>query len=309
MTYAHPIQVVARRTGLTPHVLRVWEKRYGAVLPHRTQTNRRLYSEADIQRLMLLRRATLSGRNIGQVAQLSTKELSALLSVDERSVGSAPVVKHGSLDEGALQFHRESCLYAVEHLDAARLEEGLNRAAVTFSQTIVLERIIAPLITQIGELCHDGTLRIANEHMASAVIRGFLDNLRGRSGRSLTAPHLLVVTPTGQWHELGALLVAAVAVSEGWRVTYLGVNLPVEEIVGAMHQQQAKAVALSIVYPADDLSLGNELRNLRRLMPTDLAILVGGRAAGGYREVLEEIGATLLGDLPSLRVALGALRT
>ncbi|MBX7259713.1 MAG: MerR family transcriptional regulator, partial [Candidatus Hydrogenedentes bacterium] len=54
----HPIQVVALRTGLTPHVIRMWERRYAAVCPTRTPTNRRLYSDSDITRLRLLSRAT-----------------------------------------------------------------------------------------------------------------------------------------------------------------------------------------------------------------------------------------------------------
>ena len=66
----HPIQIVARRTGLTPDVIRVWERRYEAVLPRRTSTNRRLYSDRDVERLQLLRRATLAGRRIGDVARL-----------------------------------------------------------------------------------------------------------------------------------------------------------------------------------------------------------------------------------------------
>ena len=78
----HPIKVVARRTGLTPDVLRVWEKRYSAVTPTRVSTGRRLYSDQDVERLLLLRRATLVGRRIGQVAALPTDELETLVDED-----------------------------------------------------------------------------------------------------------------------------------------------------------------------------------------------------------------------------------
>ena len=54
----YAMKVVTRRTGLTSHAIRVWEKRYNAVEPERTDTNRRLYSEADIERLIDLHRAT-----------------------------------------------------------------------------------------------------------------------------------------------------------------------------------------------------------------------------------------------------------
>ena len=65
----HSIKVAARRCGLSTHVIRVWEKRYDAVSPDRTDTNRRLYSEQEIERLKLLRAATLSGHSIGNVAR------------------------------------------------------------------------------------------------------------------------------------------------------------------------------------------------------------------------------------------------
>jgi DNA-binding transcriptional MerR regulator len=80
----HPIQVVVRRTGLTADVLRAWEKRYGVIEPGRSEGGRRLYSDRDIERLRLLRRATGAGRRISQIAGLATEELAALVKEDER---------------------------------------------------------------------------------------------------------------------------------------------------------------------------------------------------------------------------------
>ncbi|MEP6550304.1 MAG: MerR family transcriptional regulator, partial [Gemmatimonadales bacterium] len=78
----HPIAVVAERTGLTQDVLRVWERRYGAVKPTRGSNGQRLYTDADVHRLRDLHAATIAGRNIGQVAKLSDKALSAIVQGD-----------------------------------------------------------------------------------------------------------------------------------------------------------------------------------------------------------------------------------
>ena len=86
MTDWHPIRVVAKRTGLSPHVIRAWEKRYEAVRPTRTPTGRRVYSNEDLERLMLLRQATLLGRSIGQIAKVPTEELRAIVEEDEAAV-------------------------------------------------------------------------------------------------------------------------------------------------------------------------------------------------------------------------------
>ena len=100
-----------------------------------------------------------------------------------------------------------------------------------------------------------------------------------------------MATPSGQLHELGAVMAAAAATNVGWMVTYLGTGLPPAEIAGAALQNGAKAIALSIVYPEDDPNLTTELQSLRKYLPHEVKILVGGRAAEGYKEVLNQIGA------------------
>ena len=321
----HPIKVVARRVGLSPHVIRMWEKRYQAVMPQRTPTQRRIYSDADVERLMLLCRAISAGRSIGQIAQLPTKKLLALVSADEaaalahqqgdrenRAPLSPPRQVHTNGERMTQQESTVSvatCLAAVEHLDTEALESALAHAAVTLGQTALIEQVIIPLLYKIGELWRDGELRVAHEHLASAVVRTFLGNVKGSCIPSSVAPNLVVATPVGQMHELGALVVAATAVSEGWRVTYLGTNLPAEEIAGAAQQSQARAVALSLVYPTDDPRVRGELEHLRRYLAREIAILVGGRASEHYEDVLRTVGATRLDDMRSLRTYLETLRS
>jgi methylmalonyl-CoA mutase cobalamin-binding subunit len=101
----------------------------------------------------------------------------------------------------------------------------------------------------------------------------------------------VVATPSGQLHELGAVIVASAARNLGWRVIYLGPSLPSAEIAGAALQNRARAVALSIVYPRDDPSLARELDSLKRYLDPEVKILVGGRAAGGYESTLRQMGA------------------
>ena len=198
---------------------------------------------------------------------------------------------------------------AVEQLDAMALETALMRARVALSHTAFIETLIMPLMQNIGELWREGALRIMHEHLASAIVRTLLGGLVTAVGLPPTAPHCIVTTPAGQWHEIGALIVASVASTEGWRVTYLGPNLPAEDIAAAAQQHHARAVALSIVYPPDDPHLPQELARLRQYLSPQVAVLVGGRAAAGYQESLQRIGAILPSDLAEFRVHLEALRT
>lgn len=304
----HPIQVVARRTGLSADVIRAWERRYRAVSPQRTQIGRRLYSDHDLDRLALLRRAIHAGRRIGDVAQLSHAELARLVAGDATAAAQVPSAPGQATASAVTEKHVDTCLRAVIAMRPDVLESALASAAVAFSQPIVLEEIVAPLLHYIGEECRVGSLRSSQEHTASAVIRAFLSQLLAGTQAVANAPVILVGSPMGQNHELGALMAAVAAASEGWKVIYLGPNLPADEIAYAANQTNARVVALSIVYPVDDVRLPDELRRLRAQMPKDTVIIVGGNGSAGYAHALEEVGAIRPQNLDDFRVNLQKLR-
>lgn len=300
----HPIRVVARRTGLTRDVLRAWEHRYAAIRPLRTSGGQRQYSDADIERLRLLRQAIEAGRRIGQLAELTSEELARLVREDEQAKRNA-IDTHGSWPQSSVPGRLlAQCLAAVDDVDALALDTLLSRAAVALQVTELIDHIITPLMVQIGDLWWDNKLLPGQERMVTGVVRRTLDEAR-RSIQNANGPGLVAATPAGQRHEIGAMLVAAVAAAEGWRVTYLGADLPASSIAMAAVKTGALAVALSITYPADDPVLPGELRSLRATLPAAIAVIVGGRSADGYSAVLEEVGALLLPDAPALRSALG----
>jgi DNA-binding transcriptional MerR regulator/methylmalonyl-CoA mutase cobalamin-binding subunit len=301
----NPIKVVALRTGLSAHVIRIWEKRYGAVAPDRTGSNRRLYSDADIERLTLLRQLTQSGRSIGLIAKLPTEQLRELASA---SAAASPAQSRAGMATDAAAALLADCLAAVQALDARAMEESLRRAEIELGGQGMLQRVAAPLAQTLGERWRSGSITAAHEHFASAVLRTHLALAAKPFAASPSEPALLIATPAGQLHELGALLVAAVAANLGWQVTYLGASLPAAEIAGAARQRQARAVALSLVYPEDDPRLEGELTRLRELLPPEVPIIVGGRAMPAYGGVCNRIGALRAEDLAHVGDLLDPLR-
>lgn len=298
----HTVRSVALRTGLSPHVIRVWERRYGTVTPSRSSGNQRLYTEADVERLALLKQVTDRGHSISRVTALPTEQLSLLVSAEDRSTMIR--TEAGGSIAGLL----ETAFQAVADMDAAGLERVLEQGALRLGQIGLLAQVVAPLVGRIGEAWREGHLKVVHEHIASAVIRTYLCQAARPHTLHPSAPVLLVTTPAGQLHELGAALVAAAATSHGWRVTYAAPALPAEEIAAAAIHHGVFAVALSLVHPEDDPMLPAELRRLRRLLPQAVHLLVGGRAAGAYRSVLVEIGAAEIATLEDLTAALGQLR-
>lgn len=300
-----PINAVVRRTGLSVHVIRVWEKRYGAVEPTRTATNRRLYSNEQVERLNLLHEITQAGQSISYVATLPTEQLKQI-------AAGLPANQTHSLETASAaappSAFLESCLDAVKKLDARALEQALKHAETALGAQGMLQRVAAPLAQTIGTLWRDGTITAAHEHFASAVLRTYLAQAARPFASSANEPVLIVATPAGQLHELGALLVGALAANLGWHVTYLGASLPAPEIAGAAKQNRARAVALSLVYPEDDPRMEGELTRLHELLPPEVKLIVGGRAMGAYQVTLGKIHALQTTDLTHLCSALDELR-
>lgn len=281
-----PIQRASQASGVSPHVIRIWERRYNALSPSRTCTNRRMYCDEAVLRLKLLHVLTENGHRIGRVAGLCTAELEEL--VKKLPVNAEVTTPPAGSLELPAQFV-EAAIDASKRYDSDELRGILSQARRQLGQRGMLHHVICPMILKIGESWQQGTLRPSHEHIATAVIREMLLTPVPGSQIAAHAPELVVATPAGELHELGALIVAASARDLGWHVTYLGPNLPVEEICACATARKARAVALSVVYPEKCPVIEGKLRRLRELLPAAMRLIVGGRAADSYREMIGAI--------------------
>jgi DNA-binding transcriptional MerR regulator/methylmalonyl-CoA mutase cobalamin-binding subunit len=303
----YPIRYVSQHTGLTPHAIRAWEKRYKAVVPDRSPKNRRLYSKEDVKRLQLLKTITDAGHNISQVAQLDTKELSGLA---QRELSALPR-KHANIrrplkSADAGEYLRQ-CLSAVLNLDPEGLERFYDQAVIDLTRSELLKAVILPLFEEIGNLWQNGSLKIVNEHMATTVTRSFLLNMLRANPISQPAPKIVIATPAGQWHDQGALVVALTAAENGWHPLYYGPNLPADEIAACVKQSGARALAISITHLLSPHSLIDELCRLRRYVGKDVALFIGGRAVAEHSQKLAGVNAKFIKEVEQLGGALNSL--
>ena len=299
----YTIKAVSEMTGLSTFVIRAWENRYNAISPERTETNRRLYSNDDVQKLKLLQNAVKKGYKIRNIANLNEEELRQLVVIkqtDPYDFGGETEVFEGDRFKSALE--------AIKDLDAERLERILMNAGVELSQPELLNKFIIPLMFTIGELWQSGEIRIAHEHLASEVVRNFLINIIRSYRTDDSAPVLIIATPQGQLHEIGAIAAGVTAASLGWRIVHLGADLPFREIAYSLKNQRAKALILGIIYPKDDLKLASELKELTGSIEKDVKILVTGSGAPYYSEIIEEIGAVMVNTPKELVEALNLAR-
>jgi DNA-binding transcriptional MerR regulator/methylmalonyl-CoA mutase cobalamin-binding subunit len=286
------ISTVSKRSGVKSDLVRAWERRYKAVTPTRTEGGHRVYSDLDIARLKLLNQATSCGHTISQIANLSLDELKVLLRKENEQsdqIFIKPVPINGDRLHLA-EDYVQKCYAAVLAFDAHALESHFENAIVELGTEFFIDRLLNPLLTMIGDRWRTGELRPVHEHMASSIVRSLTYILRNNNPCAPDAPRMIVTTPINQLHELGALLAGIIAELKGWKVTYLGTNLPAEEIAAAVRYTSATAVTISISYKTDDTMIAKELRRLRKLIGNDVALVVGGRAAGHYEAILDQIG-------------------
>ncbi len=298
----YTIGTLSSLSGISQHTIRAWERRYQALSPGRSDTNRRIYLQEDLDRLSLLRQIVESGHSIGQVAPLPTDQLRSLVESRAPRPQAVELASTGTQDSFLV-----ACRDAIEKLDPERLEECLVRAGAALGVTRLLDEVVIPLLASIDTGWSDGTVSISQEHMATAALRSYLDQVRLSMPGNANAPRIIVTTPRDQHHEIGALIVAIVAAMESWRVTYLGPNLPMRDIADSVRKSGARAVALSLVYPDDDPKLDSELLALRENLGPSTALLVGGRAADYYRVALAKAGAVVCHDLETFRVSLSEI--
>lgn len=261
--HLYPIRSAARLTRLSIDTLRAWEKRYGVVQPARDK-GVRLYSDADVERLSLLREALEQGHSIGQVAGLPNKDLIAL---SRRKAAGRRI----SLDERPT----ETILQAVDSYDYATANRELARLASLMSPRDLIHTIALPLMRIVGDRWHEQTIRIAQEHIVSQLLTNLLGAMIRIYASFQPPARIMTATLSDDLHEFGILAAAMLSTGAGLGVTHLGANLPAKEIAYAAKRSRADVVLISITNLQDRMLREEQLRTLRASVATNVEIWVG----------------------------------
>jgi MerR family transcriptional regulator, light-induced transcriptional regulator len=265
---------LSRRTGVSPELLRAWERRYSLLKPTRSTGGLRLYTSDDLERVTRMQQHLADGLAAAEAAALAS-EVSA---ETEGLAFDAAAVRH---DLGA----------ALESFDEAYAQAVLDSLLSMTTLDIVLAEVVLPYLHELGERWEHGEVSVAQEHFASAVLRGRLLGLARGWGRGFGPRALLACLP-GEQHDLGLIAFGLALRARGWRIAYLGGDMPIDSISGAAHVVEPACVVLSAVDPESFLRFTTELRALAREHRT----CIGG--AGAREAEAAEIGATLLSGGP-----------
>ena len=261
---------LSRRVGVSPELLRAWERRYGLLQPTRSPGGFRLYSDADEERIRAMQQNLEGGLSAAEAAQ------AALL-------GSG-VVEVSAID---LSESRTGLQDALERYDEAAVHALFDRLLATFGTDTVLVEIVLPVLRSLGEGWAEGRITIAQEHFASSVLRGRLLGIARGWGRGI-GPVAVLACPPGEQHDLPLLLFGIALREAGWRIAFLGADSPIASIESAAASVPASAVVLSAVTPVRLNAVEPDLTALA----SRTRVAIGG--AGAEPALVERMGAVLL---------------
>jgi MerR family transcriptional regulator, light-induced transcriptional regulator len=286
---------VTRLTGLSAGLLRIWERRYDLVQPHRTEGGHRMYTQQDLRLLLHVKERLDGGASIGELAQIGRE---ALLEAAGSAPSEASQLAASPRVQSSIERWRNALADAAERLDVAALEEALDEAFSVLNADVVVYQVIHYATHEIGHRWADAKLCVAGEHLATAVFsRRMLLLLAQARGIRPGSPKALVACLPDELHALGALVQAWELSRNGYDVTWLGAALPIEALEGALRATKPTAVFLSATMPEHYESSRGALAEVITRHDGNTCWLVGGHGVPDEDPLLQDLGVGLAPEL------------
>lgn len=258
---SYRIKRVAHLTGINPATLRAWERRYGLVAPDRTGSGYRLYTDEDVAMLSRLKALVDEGLTIGEAISRVRRGAEPL-----PADAGGPSVREARfrLVDALLSYDRRRALEAYE--EVMRLPPDRR-----------VEEVLLPALRDVGDLWEASECGIAQEHFATAFVReklaGIIEDLDTGAARG---PEAVCAGPPGEMHECGLMAAAIHLATRGWRVVYLGLNVPLDEVRRVLEQRRPALFCTSVVNRMSVADFRMLARALREAAPPDTEVVVGG---------------------------------
>ncbi|GKS63318.1 MerR family transcriptional regulator [Nitrospira sp.] len=287
----HRIHRVAKLTGLSKDVIRVWERRFGLLRPARGANRYRNYSDEDVALLRYLKIELDAGASIGELAKLGREELVT------RARASTPRV---AVVENMFGGLLRELVATLTPLDRVTFEKRLNGAVAVVPFDEALNGILLPLQEQVGQLWHDGHISIAVEHYVTSQIQQKIFSAMNQLPVAEFGATVVVACPPGEEHDIAALAVAYQCRVRGCRVYYLGANVPIAALVKLCQDVKPDLTILSLPIVRSEDKIADLILNLAQGVRPFSDLAVGGHGAVAQREQFLSARIQVLEDFHDL---------
>lgn len=281
----------SKLTGLSTHVIRAWERRYGLVTPIRGTNRYRLYTDEDVELFRHLKAQVDQGMAIGELAELGREKL------------------QDQAKRELVETHREpppserlvfELTQALQENDRVLFERKMNGALAVIPFEEALHRFLLPLQVHVGQLWHDEKLGVAQEHYASNQIKQRIFSAMNQFRTSEDGPIVVSACPADEWHEIAAMTAAYICRARGCRVHYLGANLPIPELATYCDRIRPRCVLLSMTIVESTESAHTLAQELAAKIVPVSSVGVGGQGVQAHAEIFLRENILVFEDLKAL---------
>jgi DNA-binding transcriptional MerR regulator len=249
---------LSRRSGVSPELLRAWERRYGLLEPTRSAGGLRLYSAADLDRVRAMQQHLAEGLAAAEAAALAAEAEPRA----DRAVAFSPAAARRDLDASLSGF------------DEARAHAVLDELLSTATLDSILSDVLIPFLRELGERWERGEITVAQEHFATSVLRGRLLGLARGWDRGI-GPRVLLSCAPGERHDLGLISFGLALRARGFRILYLGADTPIESVAQTARAARPHVVVVSAV----SAELLKEIAGALRELAAEYPVYLGGAGA------------------------------
>jgi DNA-binding transcriptional MerR regulator/methylmalonyl-CoA mutase cobalamin-binding subunit len=275
-----PIRTVAAVTGVNPVTLRAWERRYGLIKPARTPKGHRLYSQQDVDRI----KQTVSLLNRG----ISISQVNYNL-----DTAAPDESENNSRTCDTWTAYRAQAIMAIIRFDENKLDMLYNEALSLYPIDIVTEHMLLPLLVSLGERWASSDGSIAEEHFFGTFMRNKLGARFHHRSKISSGKKLLVSCMPGEQHEIGSMLFSLAAHDHGFRIVYLGADMPLRELVFSAKRAACDAIVISASIDPSEHLLKQELPRLVKTSP--YPVFIGGQTSIRHADLIKRAGAHAIG--------------
>jgi MerR family transcriptional regulator, light-induced transcriptional regulator len=273
---------LSRRVGVSEHVLRAWESRYGLLKPARSAGGYRLYSEDDQSRIRRMQAHLADGLAAAQAARAA---------IADEPTGRIARAGAEAPSRADLVDSADALRQALDEMDEPGAQAVLDRLLTDFTLESVLRDVLLPYLHDLGERWEHGEVSVGLEHFASHVVRGRMAGLARGWGNG-RGPRALLACPPGELHEMALLAFGIVLNRNGWRVGYLGANTPMPDLIQVASETRPSLVVLAASTPERFAAVVPELVRLAGIATLALA------GEGATENLADETGAQLITEDP-----------
>lgn len=295
------IKAVAHLTGVPADTLRRWESRYNVIAPQRTEGGYRLYSQRDVDTINWLKAKLEEGLSIsracemlrqlgGDPGRVAPSQPSALPTAS----WTAPAPEVKSFDALGAEL-----MDAFRRVNEEQAADIMTEALSLYSMEDVLLKIVQPVLVEVGEEWLRRDISVAVEHFASAFVRSRLSNLFHSSHYNPHGSLVLVACAPEEFHELGPMFLAVFLRRAGYKVVYLGQNVPMDSLQGMIEALTPEVVCVSATRAetaARLYTLRDFLNDLQARKGRAPLLAYGGQVFNRFPHITERLGGLYLGE-------------